>query len=35
MRPEQIASMALFLAGKDADNVTGTAFTLDGGWTAQ
>ncbi len=35
LQPEQIAKMALFLAGNDADNVTGTAFTLDGGWTAQ
>jgi len=35
MNPEQIAKMALFLASEDADNVTGSAFTLDGGWTAQ
>ena len=35
LKPEQIAKMALFLASEDSDNVTGSAFTLDGGWIAQ
>ena len=35
MQPEQIADMALFLADEKAQNITGSAFPLDGGWTAQ
>ncbi len=35
MQPEQIANMVLFLADEKAQNITGSAFTLDGGWTAQ
>jgi 3-oxoacyl-[acyl-carrier protein] reductase len=31
-RPEEIAHMALFLAGDDADFIHGAAFTVDGGW---
>lgn len=32
-RPEDVAAMALFLAGPDAGFVTGAAFVLDGGMT--
>ncbi|EHI48669.1 putative dehydrogenase [SAR116 cluster alpha proteobacterium HIMB100] len=35
MTPEQIADMALFLARDEARNITGSSFSLDGGWTAQ
>jgi len=35
LTPEQIADMALFLARDEARNITGTSFSLDGGWTAQ
>ena len=35
MQPEQIADMVLFVADEKAHNITGSAFTLDGGWTAQ
>jgi NAD(P)-dependent dehydrogenase (short-subunit alcohol dehydrogenase family) len=30
-RPEDIAAMALFLASDDAEWITGTAMTVDGG----
>jgi 3-hydroxybutyrate dehydrogenase len=33
--PEQIAGLALFLCSKAADNITGSAYSIDGGWTAQ
>ena len=33
--PEQIAQMALYLASDAASMITGSAFTMDGGWTAQ
>lgn len=32
---EKIGEMALFLAAENANAVTGTHFTLDGGWSAQ
>ena len=32
---DKIAEMALFLAGENASAVSGSAFTLDGGWSAQ
>lgn len=32
---EQVADMVLFLLGDAAANVTGTALSIDGGWTAQ
>lgn len=35
MEPEQIAEMVLFLTGPASHNITGSAFTLDGGWTSQ
>jgi 3-hydroxybutyrate dehydrogenase len=31
----QIADMALFLADKKAGAITGTAMSVDGGWTAR
>ncbi len=33
--PEQIGEMALFLCSPAADNMTGSALTMDGGWTVQ
>ncbi len=33
-RPEEIASMALYLASGDASFVNGSILTIDGGWTA-
>ena len=32
---EDLAELAIFLAGPHGRSVTGTAFTLDGGWTAR
>lgn len=32
---EQLADMALFLCSDSAENITGTALPVDGGWTAQ
>ena len=34
-RAADIAAMVLFLAGESAANITGSAYTLDGGWTAR
>lgn len=33
--PEDIGELVVFLSSKYADNITGAAYTLDGGWTAQ
>ncbi|MNI81505.1 Glucose 1-dehydrogenase 2 [compost metagenome] len=33
-RPEEVAAMALFLAGDDATYVTGSEFNIDGGLLA-
>lgn len=33
--PEDIASMVLWLCRREAHNVTGASFLIDGGWTAQ
>lgn len=33
-RPEEIASAALYLASDESSFITGTAFTIDGGWSA-
>ena len=32
--PEQIGALAAFLCAADADQITGTALPVDGGWTA-
>jgi 3-hydroxybutyrate dehydrogenase len=32
---EQVAALALFLAGDAAASMTGAAYPIDGGWTAQ
>jgi 3-hydroxybutyrate dehydrogenase len=31
---EQVASLALFLSGEDAAQITGANLAMDGGWTA-
>jgi NAD(P)-dependent dehydrogenase (short-subunit alcohol dehydrogenase family) len=33
-KPEEIAAAALYLASDEAAFVTGTAFMIDGGWSA-
>jgi 2-keto-3-deoxy-L-fuconate dehydrogenase len=33
-RPEEIANMVLYLCSSEAEFVTGSAMTIDGGWTA-
>jgi 3-hydroxybutyrate dehydrogenase len=33
--PEKIAALAVFLCGEAASTMTGTALSIDGGWTAQ
>jgi 3-hydroxybutyrate dehydrogenase len=33
--PDDVASLALWLAGPHASMVTGASYTIDGGWTAQ
>jgi 3-hydroxybutyrate dehydrogenase len=33
--PEDIAAMALWLCRREAHNITGASFPIDGGWTAQ
>ena len=32
---EQVAALAVFLAGEDAASITGANYSIDGGWTAQ
>ncbi|MDF2666968.1 MAG: bdhA [Microbacterium sp.] len=34
VEPEEVASLALWLAGPDAGMVTGASYTMDGGWSA-
>jgi 3-hydroxybutyrate dehydrogenase len=34
-RPDDLAALAMFLCSDEASSTTGTAFTMDGGWTAQ
>ena len=34
LEPETIAAAVKFLCSDAAANITGTAFTIDGGWTA-
>jgi 2-keto-3-deoxy-L-fuconate dehydrogenase len=33
-KPEEVASMALYLSSQEAEFVTGSVMTIDGGWTA-
>jgi NAD(P)-dependent dehydrogenase (short-subunit alcohol dehydrogenase family) len=33
-RPEEIANMVLYLCSPEAEFVTGSVLTIDGGWTA-
>ena len=33
--PEEVGDLAVWLCGRSAHNVTGTAIPIDGGWTAQ
>jgi 3-hydroxybutyrate dehydrogenase len=35
LEPEEIAGAALYLCSEQASGITGTAFAVDGGWTAQ
>ena len=35
VKPEQLANLAVFLCGEDANQVRGVAWNVDGGWTAQ
>lgn len=35
VEPEEVASLALWLAGDSAGMVTGASYTIDGGWTAR
>jgi 3-hydroxybutyrate dehydrogenase len=32
---EQVAALALFLASDNAQSITGSAYSIDGGWTAR
>jgi 2-keto-3-deoxy-L-fuconate dehydrogenase len=33
-KPEEVANLALYLSSKEAEFITGSAVTIDGGWTA-
>jgi len=33
--PEAIGAMAVFLCSNDAQTITGSAISIDGGWVAQ
>lgn len=35
IEPQEVASLAAWLAGDDAGMVTGASYTMDGGWTAR
>lgn len=35
VEPEEVASLALWLAGSEAGMVTGASYTMDGGWSAR
>jgi 3-hydroxybutyrate dehydrogenase len=35
VEPDEVASIALWLAGPDAGMVTGASYTIDGGWSAR
>lgn len=34
IEPEEVAALALFLCGRNADSMTGASYLMDGGWTA-
>jgi 3-oxoacyl-[acyl-carrier protein] reductase len=34
-QPEEIANLALFLAGGESDFIHGAAYVIDGGWTVR
>ena len=33
--PENVGALAVFLAGDAAETITGSAYSIDGGWVAQ
>ena len=33
--PENVGALAVFLAGVAAETITGSSYSIDGGWTAQ
>jgi 3-hydroxybutyrate dehydrogenase len=33
--PENVGALAVFLAGDAAESITGSSYSIDGGWTAQ
>src|SRR5258706_257693 len=35
VKVEEVAALAVFLAGDSAASITGAAYSIDGGWTAQ
>jgi 3-hydroxybutyrate dehydrogenase len=35
VQPEEIAELAAYLSGDMARSITGTAISIDGGWTAK
>ena len=35
VEPEEVAGLALWLAGPQAGMVTGASYTMDGGWSAR
>jgi 3-hydroxybutyrate dehydrogenase len=35
VEPEEVASLAVWLAGEHAGMVTGASYTMDGGWSAR
>jgi 3-hydroxybutyrate dehydrogenase len=34
VEPEEVADLVAFLCGPGTDSITGSSFTMDGGWTA-
>jgi 3-hydroxybutyrate dehydrogenase len=34
-KPESIGALAVFLCGDAAASITGSAYSIDGGWVAQ
>ena len=35
VEPEEVADLAVYLAGNSASSITGAALSIDGGWTAR